>query len=73
MIIAQSLDLISEDIQVAQMWVQVLTHIIQATQSVEMQREHESYLRSQFQVQGPHGKHVLNKKIQFAMGDLVNL
>lgn len=70
MIIAQSLDLISEDTQVAQMWVQVLTHIIQATQSVEMQREHESYLRSQFQVQGPHGKHVKTKKYNLLWGTL---
>ena len=70
MIIAQSLDLISEDIQIAQMWVQVLTHIIQATQSVEMQREHESYLRSQFQVQGPHGKHVKTKNHNLLWGTL---
>ena len=47
--LAQSLDLISEDIQVAQMWIQALSHIIQATKSVELQKEHESYLRSQFQ------------------------
>lgn len=31
------------------MWVQNLTQIIQATKGVEMQKEHECYLRSQFQ------------------------
>ena len=44
-----SLNLVAEDLQVAQLWVAVLTCIIQATKSVEMQREHECYLRSQFQ------------------------
>ena len=46
---SQSLDLIAEDVKIAQNWVAVLTCIIQATKSVEMQREHEYYLRSQFQ------------------------
>ena len=31
------------------MWIQALSHIIQATKSVELQKEHENYLRSQFQ------------------------
>ena len=47
--LAQTLDLISEDIQVAEMWIQALSHIVQATKSVELQKEHENYLRSQFQ------------------------
>ena len=38
---AQSLDLVAEHTKIAKMWVEVLTHIIQATKSVEMQREHE--------------------------------
>ena len=44
----RSLDLISEDAQEAQMWVQALNHIIEASKSVELQREHENYLHSQF-------------------------
>ena len=31
------------------MWIQALSHIVQATKSVELQKEHENYLRSQFQ------------------------
>ena len=54
---SQSLDFVAEDAAVAGLWVAVLTCIIQATKSVEMQKEHEYYLRSQFQAadQSNHG------------------
>jgi Ca2+-binding EF-hand superfamily protein len=43
------LDLVTDDVNVVEMWVEALNHIISATKSVEMQKEHECYLRSQFQ------------------------
>lgn len=46
---AQTLDLVAENVKISKLWVEILTHIIQASKSVEMQREHECYLRSQFQ------------------------
>ncbi len=45
----QSLDLVADDPKVVLKWTRALTKIIQAMKSVEMQKEHECYLRSQFQ------------------------
>ncbi len=44
-----SLDLVAETPKVASKWLKALTKIVQAIKAVEMQKEHECYLRSQFQ------------------------
>ena len=45
-----TLDLVSEDPINAKSWVRTLNRILNATKSIEMQKEYELYLRDQFQM-----------------------
>jgi len=52
---SKPLDLVTDDIRTCDIWVKTIRSLVSATKNVEAQKEHENFLRKQFQAADSRG------------------